>query len=135
MRILFQNNLEITIPKEVLVLFHKKEQHFGDNESGGILLGKKELSQEKYLITGISLPSSKDISGSTYFIRNKDVAQQVINDSWIQSKGFVNYLGEWHTHCCKVPSPSHTDKQLISQIIEDKTSNEENITFRVTLFK
>lgn len=39
-----------------------------------------------------------------------------------ESDGKINYLGEWHTHGCKNPRPSITDKQLLKMIISDQSN-------------
>jgi len=36
--------------------------------------------------------------------------QKIINNKWVESKGGITYLGDWHTHPCKTPKPSILDK-------------------------
>ena len=115
------DGIQIEIAEEVLRQFHKCEQHFGEDEAGGILLGKKRRDNT-YLITEITLPNSRDLAGPCFFVRNKDSAQKVIDLKWNESKGIINYLGEWHTHSCKHPTPSFIDKRLINQIRKDGVS-------------
>lgn len=89
------------------------------NESGGILLGKKELNKSRYIISAISKPSEKDKATCTSFVRSKETGQEIINEYWKHSKGVVNYLGEWHTHPEKRPTPSPTDLRLLKTLLED----------------
>ncbi len=93
-------------------------QKQGMNESGGILLGKVREDYSEIIITDISEPSKFDKSGKYYFIRNKENAQKIINKNWNESNGEVNYLGEWHTHREYFPTPSFTDKRLLSKCIK-----------------
>lgn len=120
MLIVFNDRLKLDISEEILGKFHNKEQRIGTNESGGILLGKYELITNTYCISDITLPSKNDLSGHSFFIRNKKNAQRVIDKSWNNSQGIVNYIGEWHTHCCQFPTPSSTDAKLMRQIYDDK---------------
>ena len=48
--------------------------------------------------------------------------QEIINNYWEASEGKINYLGEWHTHSCKKPYPSYTDKKLLRSLIKDKSN-------------
>jgi len=97
-------------------------QGIGGNESGGILVGGFIPTENKYVITDASVPCSKDESGPTYFIRNRENAQKIIDKIWIDSKGTINYLGEWHTHGCEMPMPSNTDKRLLQMILRDRSN-------------
>ena len=100
-------------------------QKQGMNESGGILLGRVRTDYSEFTITDVSEPCRNDKSGRCFFIRNKENAQRIIYESWKQSKGEVNYLGEWHTHPVLNPTPSYVDKQLL-----DKCLNENQYPFK-----
>lgn len=116
------SKINILIEKELLNDMLFLEQKEGLNESGGILLGKHNKKKHLYQITFFSKPNKKDNCGKYYFIRNKEAAQQVIDNKWKESLGIVNYLGEWHTHPCTNPYPSNTDLSLLKSIIEDKSN-------------
>ena len=120
MLIEFADDLRLEISESVLNIFSANQQKTNSKEKGGILLGKRELATNTYVITEISLPSKKDSAGYSFFVRDKKAAQKVINNRWTESDGIINYLGEWHTHCCEYPIPSLTDRLLIEQIKEDK---------------
>lgn len=92
------------------------------NEAGGILLGKKVEGREEYVLTDISVPSKKDKRGRFFFVRSKNTAQSIINQKWEETNGVENYLGEWHTHPECNPAPSQVDRNLIRQVIEDKSN-------------
>ena len=114
--------VKINISQEVFLVLGKYEQHPGSNESGGILVGKKVVGKEEYCIEMITVPTEKDRSGKSFFVRNKKVAQKIINEKWQSSEGQINYVGEWHTHCCRSPIPSRTDHKLMQQIAKDGSS-------------
>ncbi len=47
----------------------------------------------------------------------KDPGHQKISDTgWKESGGIITYLGEWHTHPVKTPSPSSTDRYEWSKL-------------------
>lgn len=89
-------------------------------ENGGILLGRLKENSNTYIVTDVSTTNSKDKKGKNYFIRNKKVAQIILNKYWKESEGKTNYLGEWHTHNEKYPNPSFIDKKLIRQMKNNK---------------
>ncbi len=122
MYIKFSEKLKLNISEEFLKQFNRMEQFPGQVEAGGILLGKYDLRSHTYYISGITTPNRNDSAGFSFFIRNKNAAQKEINKAWKKSKGVVNYLGEWHTHCCQHPLPSSTDLSFIKQIVEDRVS-------------
>ena len=100
MYIKFSEELKLNISEEFLNRFNQSEQFPGQVEAGGILLGKYDLQSHTYYISGITTPNKNDRAGFSFFIRSKKSAQKEINKAWKKSNGIVNYLGEWHTHCC-----------------------------------
>lgn len=118
----FPNGIKLIINPEIIDEMNKYRQIDNRNESGGVLLGKKELNNFTYVISNITVPSVYDCSSKTSFVRNKDYTQQQINEIWKNSNGIVNYVGEWHTHSVNNPIPSITDKRLIHQLYRDKTN-------------
>lgn len=77
-------------------------------ESGGILMGKR-LFDGNILITDISFPQKSDIRKRTYFKKNSKLHQKISDEIWKKSNGNIVYLGEWHTHPEKIPTPSSVD--------------------------
>lgn len=108
-------NCILRLENDVLSKLNNYCQGKGMSERGGILLGKIRTDYSEYIITNISEPCNKDRMGRHYFIRNKENAQNVINEAWENSDGQVIYLGEWHTHPELLPSPSSVDIKLIKQ--------------------
>lgn len=116
------NECIIELEEHVMNVFKKYIQYNGEDESGGILLGGYIPEENKYIITYASEPSDMDYRGATYFIRNQKNAQKIIDRLWTDSDGKINYLGEWHTHGCKNPYPSNTDRKLLKSLIKDKSN-------------
>lgn len=126
------NDITVELTDSFLIKIKEYTQDIGKNESGGILLGGYIPEQNKYVITGASVPNSNDRSGPAFFVRNCESAQEIIEDVWKKSSGKINYLGEWHTHGCKNPYPSFTDRELLEMIILDE-SNVWNEVFMLIL--
>ncbi len=90
-------------------------------EAGGILLGKKLLFCDEYVVTEVTTPTPLDKQGRFFFLRNKKSTQDRVTSAWIESGGVTNYLGEWHTHPQKAPQPSSVDIKLIQRVINENT--------------
>lgn len=50
------------------------------------------------------------------FIRSKHEHQSIITDTWKDSGGIENYMGEWHTHAEDIPLSSKIGLGLIKEI-------------------
>lgn len=133
-RFSLNNELKLVLEDNALNEIYKYEPENYLHENGGILLGKFNNEENIYVITNVSSTNLKDKKGKNFFIRNKKQAQSIINEIWRQSKGEINYLGEWHTHRENHPSPSFIDKQLVKQMINNKNVEIKNV-FMVILGK
>lgn len=80
------------------------------NESGGILLGS--IVGKTIYVVKASIPNKFDKATRTSFIRNKDIAQIIVDYEFENSGGMMFYLGEWHTHPEDHPTPSGQDKNM-----------------------
>lgn len=77
-------------------------------ESGGIILGRLLVDNDDVIVDEITSPGPKDFRSRFSFLRRRDSAQKRVNAAWIESKGMLVYLGEWHTHPEDVPTPSYS---------------------------
>ncbi|KYG81236.1 hypothetical protein AWW67_07720 [Roseivirga seohaensis] len=91
-------------------------------EAGGVLLG--QVKNNRVYIMKVSTPSIRDRSSRTSFIRNKKVAQSIIDYEFTNSKKKTIYLGEWHTHPEKHPKPSGVDLKMIFDQYKRNNLNE-----------
>jgi integrative and conjugative element protein (TIGR02256 family) len=80
------------------------------NEAGGILLGS--LVGKTIYVIKASVPNIFDKATRTSFIRDKDIAQIIVDYEFENSGGKMFYLGEWHTHPEDNPTPSGQDKKM-----------------------
>lgn len=76
-------------------------------ESGGILLGlRRGTHMEISLATS---PFKEDVQSRYRFFRKDQQHEQVARENWKKSNGYIDYLGEWHTHPENIPEPSSID--------------------------
>lgn len=116
----FDDGVTLSISKQALTEISRLLAQKGFAlETGGILLGRQKLKTLSFEITFASMPTARDVGNRFSFIRNKDSANRIINAAWTQASGTVNYLGEWHTHNQKIPSPSLADYRLMQQVVAD----------------
>ena len=79
-------------------------------EAGGVLMGRYIRESTDVVIDSVTVPMRGDRRGRLNFFRDRDRHQQAIDRAWQESEGTTHYLGEWHTHPEKIPTPSQTDK-------------------------
>ena len=104
----------LAISAKVIQMLSKYCPKENQPEAGGILLGYVYRDRDE--IEEISIPSRFDKKGLFFFNRKKDTAQLKINKAWHVSKGTLIYIGEWHTHSERIPSPSPTDRNMIKRV-------------------
>ena len=115
-------NIKVTLTENVLIKLSSYEQKDDCVEAGGVLLGGFIENENRYVITDISTPDGSEKCGRTFFVRDYVRAQRIIDWHWKESGGKINYLGEWHTHCCCNPKPSSVDEELLKMVIEDRSN-------------
>lgn len=119
----FEDGTILHIEDIALAKLLKYVQRSGSSkEAGGVLIGKQIQDREEYYLCDISEPSRMDKRSRFSFIRSKISAQRIVDKKWHDSNGIENYLGEWHSHPENCPTPSHTDRELIQQVIKDDTN-------------
>lgn len=119
-KIIFKDGTSLLIPDGIISeMASYRQLHNRDEESGGILLGKKKTGVEAYELSQISCPQGEDKRNKYEFLRSKNSHQHIITKAWKSSGGIVNYIGEWHTHAENIPYPSKIDLKLIEQIKRD----------------
>ena len=111
------NYTVLEFDQQVIDTFDKYRQIPGRQESGGILLGR--IFENRIAIETITTPDSRDEAVFSFFNRSRRKAQDIVNQTWDDSKGEQIYLGEWHTHSEACPQPSHTDKSMIRSMLRE----------------
>ena len=88
------------------------------NEAGGILLGYRAGANIHIISATGPLPG--DRRSRISFDRLDPGHQIAASEAWATSGGRIDYIGDWHTHPQRVPTPSSKDylewKKLIASV-------------------
>jgi integrative and conjugative element protein (TIGR02256 family) len=77
--------------------------------TGGLFLGTRSVNVIE--ITGLTTPFPQDRATLTSFTLKDPLHQSIVDSQWRLSGGVINYIGDWHTHPEKDPTPSYIDKE------------------------
>lgn len=116
MRYQIGDHLVVLHDNALQVLARFTQHKFHQPEAGGIIIGQY-IGNEIHVLR-LSTPTELDKATRTTFERSRVAGQIVVNFEFYNSGGQMAYLGEWHTHPEKHPTPSTTDKQMIRQQFE-----------------
>lgn len=90
-------------------------------EAGGILLGNRRGPHIELL--KITQPQTTDNRRRDSFYRSSIRHSDIAISEWKDSNGYVDYLGEWHTHPEHNPHPSEIDISEMSFIASSRKPN------------
>lgn len=79
----------------------------GDPEAGGLLIGTRRGRHIQ--ISDMTEPQTSDARGRFLFLRNTIGHAEAATRLWRSSNQQLDYLGEWHTHPQRTPTPSGLD--------------------------
>lgn len=110
--------MKVLVPHKILKsLQHENLRIAGTHEVGGVLLGYRR--GEDIEIVNATFPSNGDKSSRNKFERLSRHHQLVAMKFWKASQKKIDWVGEWHTHPEKTPTPSTIDikswRQLVSR--------------------
>lgn len=114
---------KVVFSEGVLNVFKSYRQKGKKPEMGGIILGK--VIGETIYVSKASIPTSYDRSSRYNFNRDKKSAQLFIDYEFLNSKGTIIYIGEWHTHPEENPTPSAPDRRMITSQFKRNKINED----------
>lgn len=100
--------MKVLLPRQLLSSLRRETDYIaGKYEIGGVLLGcRRNLDLEIKVATQ---PSEDDRSSKFRFERRSKHHQIVTTEVWKSSDMKTDWVGEWHTHPEKYPSPSSID--------------------------
>lgn len=127
----------VTPRKRLIVVEHalKQMQAFAqhrcwDSEAGGVLLGRHLLDSHDVVVDEVSTPQNGDRRSRFGFFRSSK-HEQVARQRWMQEKSTLAYLGLWHTHPERDPTPSGVDHCDWKQAIADDTYEGDRLFFPI----
>lgn len=111
---------QIAIRTAVLQYIAEFCQHdHASREGCGILLGY--AWDQFFDIVAATPPQITDQRSRCSYQRDTRGHLSIAKDIWRKSGGKIGYLGEWHTHPQRIPSPSHRD---LSEALKISRKNE-----------
>lgn len=96
----------VNLPVMELVLQYRQLSN-STPESGGVLIGMRR--GEHFEITTATKPENTDSRKRFRFKRRRQGHSETVRKRWVETLGYENYLGEWHTHPEDNPIPSKLD--------------------------
>lgn len=79
-------------------------------EAGGVLLGRHLLDSPDLVVDEVTVPQKEDRRSRFAFFRSRQHGE-VARARWAAAKGTMAYLGLWHTHPERDPTPSSVDRR------------------------
>lgn len=112
-----------------------KQIDIKDREAGGILIGRKMLDSNNYIIDICTEPQKYDKRERYSFLRSKKIHQEILDELWEESGATKSYLGEWHTHPENDPTPSSKDLIEWKKLLFNQTKEVEFLFFIIVGIK
>jgi integrative and conjugative element protein (TIGR02256 family) len=85
-------------------------------ERGGLILGYRKAGALE--VTSISFPSRWDRATPTAFFRSERGHRKRALREWVKSRGYVDWIGEWHTHPGGFAEPSFRDRSTWKDLVK-----------------
>ena len=115
----------IVISRSAVEYIEYDASHALGSETGGIIAGRGHVENGEVIITNASGGGPMATRTASYFSRDTEYCQQLV-DTWaMKSNGEIDYLGEWHKHLESNPTPSSKDIGTMTKIA---TSPEYHVT-------
>lgn len=107
----------VTFTDDVIRYLHDRRQCWSrSREAGGQLFAK--FAGSEIVICRANGPDQTDKTGRFFFRPNRQ-KENVVIESYFQEG--LHYVGDWHTHPEKYPTPSAEDLGSIAQCFEQST--------------
>jgi [CysO sulfur-carrier protein]-S-L-cysteine hydrolase len=104
------SGLKIHFPESVWNKWKEKRQKgTKDYESFGVLIGSSSLELKEFWIESVTTPYQNDKSSRHSFHLKDKKHQKSVDLAFDSANGELIYLGTWHTHPEKYPTPSAID--------------------------
>lgn len=93
----------------VATLFTYRQLRSSDTEAGGALLGRWIRGSLDVVADDCTCPTKGDKRTRNSFFRSARRHQDQVDTAMLASGGTCGYIGEWHTHPERDPTPSTVD--------------------------
>lgn len=95
-----------------------RQTRAGAHEAGGALLGRHLLDCVDVVVDSVTTPQPGDRRSRARFFRSRTHSSLAVR-SWRASQGTQDYLGLWHTHPERMPTPSWVDMLDWKRAVKD----------------
>ncbi|MDX1997732.1 MAG: Mov34/MPN/PAD-1 family protein [Thermoanaerobaculia bacterium] len=99
-------------------------------EAGGVLLGRHLLDAPDIVVDEVTTPQDTDRRSRFGFFRSKK-HESLARERWQAQRSTMAYLGLWHTHPQKDPTPSSIDRADWQHAIAHDTFEGEQLFFPI----
>lgn len=106
------------------------QHHVGDREAGGVLLGRHLLDSRDVVVDEVSTPQSGDRRSRYGFFRSSK-HELLARKRWLEESSTLAYLGLWHTHPERDPTPSTVDQHDWQQAVANDTYEGDRLFFPI----
>ncbi|WP_281180887.1 Mov34/MPN/PAD-1 family protein [Chondromyces crocatus] len=94
-------------------------------EAGGVLVGRHIRGSRDVVVDLVTEPMPGDRQSRYSFHRSQKPHQRFLDEIWRTSRKTCVYLGEWHTHPERHPSPSSVDlADWRKRLVKDQVDSE-----------
>ncbi|WAJ69532.1 Mov34/MPN/PAD-1 family protein [Catenovulum adriaticum] len=120
--LILQANIEVKTNDKVSSMWKSYRQTGSRREACGFIIGGYEASNNLIIVDQCTTPGIKDIrTRYTYKLKDPKHHAAVVN-AYNSSGGYSNFLGVWHTHPERIPSPSDIDINGWNHLIKENDS-------------
>ncbi|MFK5948256.1 MAG: Mov34/MPN/PAD-1 family protein [Methylococcales bacterium] len=105
-----RDNITLHASYKTLSIWEKHKQIKPDApEIFGVIIGSRTDKDKEYWVDLVTTPFPKDNSSRYRFLLQDKKHQEAVDKAYSESDGTSVYLGTWHTHPEKIPTPSSID--------------------------
>ena len=127
----------VTSSQRLIIVEHALKQmqafaqhRFWDREAGGVMMGRHLLDSHDVVVDEVSPPQDADRRSRFNFFRSRK-HEQVARQRWLEEHSTSAYLGLWHTHPERDPTPSGVDQNDWQQAVAGDTYEGDRLFFPI----
>lgn len=106
------------------------QHRWWDREAGGVMMGRHLLDSDDVVVDEVSTPQDTDRRSRFNFFRSRK-HEQVARQRWLKEQSTSAYLGLWHTHPERDPTPSGVDRNDWQQAVASDTYEGDRLFFPI----
>jgi len=120
----------IFVDEAVKQLRGYSQRSWWQTEAGGALLGRHLVDSENLIVDEVTTPQNQDRRSRVSFFRSKQHGG-IARARWIAGNSTMAYLGLWHTHPERDPTPSGADRRDWENAIEKDSFEGDRLCFAI----